>query len=218
MSELTLKFLEMINIFIYFCVLIFSVTLHEVAHGWMADKCGDPTARLHKRLTLNPLAHLDLVGSVIVPLLVFLTNLPMPAWAKPVPVNFYNLRDPKIDMMKVALAGPLSNIGLALFFSIILRLGLVPQLTLLEHLLLCGVIANFLLAIFNLLPIPPLDGSKILLGILPAGLSDRYAYFERFGLFILIFFIAVGALKFVAYLTFDISYFACGERFLNFRF
>lgn len=205
------------NLFIYFVVLIFSVTVHEVAHGWVADKCGDPTARLHKRLTLNPLAHLDPVGSVLIPFLVFLTHIPMPAWAKPVPVNFYNLRNPRADMMKVALAGPMANIGLALISSIILRSGVVPQSTLLEHLLLCGVIANFMLAIFNLLPIPPLDGSKILMGILPPALSNKYAHLERFGFFILIFFIAMGALDFVVRLAYYISYFGVGERFFTFH-
>ncbi|MEK9148830.1 MAG: site-2 protease family protein [Candidatus Desantisbacteria bacterium] len=201
------------NLFIYFAVLIFSVTVHEVAHGWMADKCGDSTARLYKRLTLNPLAHLDLVGSILIPLLLFLTRSPiMLGWAKPVPVNFYNLRNPKADMVKVALAGPGANIGLALISSLILRLGAVPQLTLLEHLLLCGVIVNFILAIFNLLPIPPLDGSKILMGILPSGLSNKYARLERFGFFILILFIAVGALDFVVHLAFYLSYFGVGER------
>jgi Zn-dependent protease len=206
------------SLFIYFVVLIFSVTLHEVSHGWTADKCGDSTARLYKRLTLNPLAHLDLVGSVIIPIFLFLSNSPiMLGWAKPVPVNFYNLRNPKVDMIKVALAGPAANIGLALLSSMILRLGLVPQSTLLEHLLLCVVIVNFILAIFNLLPIPPLDGSKILMGILPSGLSNRYACLERFGFFILIFFVAVGALHFVVRLAFYISYFGVGERLFSFN-
>jgi Zn-dependent protease len=205
------------NIFIFVAVLIiFAVTFHEFAHGWMADRCGDPTAKISGRLTLNPLKHLDPVGSVIIPLLVLITQIPMPAWARPVPVNPYNLRNPKQDIVKVALAGPCTNIGMAIFASLLVRTGLIPAFSLLEHLLLSIVMANFFLALFNLVPIPPLDGSKVLAGLLPFEMYSRYVRLEPFGLIILMLFIATGMAGFVFLGAKYLSYLATGERFLHF--
>lgn len=151
-----------------FIVLIVSVILHEISHGYIAEKLGDPTARLAGRLTFNPLKHVDIFGSVLLPLLLFFGSSPvMIGWAKPVPYNPYNLRDQKHGPLKVALAGPFSNILLAIIFGLLVRFG-VPYLPAqMVWLLAIVVLTNISLAIFNLLPIPPLDGSQILGLILP---------------------------------------------------
>ena len=149
-------------------ILIFSVVVHEVAHGWSAYFLGDPTAKLAGRLTLNPLPHLDPIGSIFLPLLLFITRSPILfGWAKPVPYNPYNLRAGYWGPAIVALAGPAANLFLAICFSIIIRLtmGMMPVafLTLAAGI----VIINLVLALFNLLPVPPLDGSKILFALIP---------------------------------------------------
>jgi len=183
------------NIFISLVALLIAVVLHEYSHGWVAERFGDPTARLAGRLTLNPLAHLDPLGSVILPLIFILTGLPGFGWAKPVPVNFQALRNPKRDMIWVALAGPLTNIILALIASILLRIGIINPSSLLETLLVNIVIINLILAIFNLVPIPPLDGSRIVMGILPASIAYRYSKLEPIGFFIVIFLLYIGFLS-----------------------
>lgn len=162
-------------------VFLFSVVIHEVAHGYIAERLGDPTARLAGRLTLNPLRHLDLFGSILMPLFLFISQSPIIfGWAKPVPYNPAMLvKDFKYGPLKVALAGPVSNFLIALVMGLILRFGY-PFLPEISSLLL-GIIVfiNLLLAVFNLIPIPPLDGSKILTILLP----PRYAlYIEQFGL------------------------------------
>ncbi|HAW49699.1 TPA: site-2 protease family protein [bacterium] len=203
------------NLIIYVFALILSIVIHEIAHGFVADKCGDPTARLSGRLTLNPLNHLDPIGSILIPLFVFITTIPVPGWAKPVPVNPYNLNNPRIDMVKVAFAGPFANIGLAVVSSIILRLPIIPPNTYLEHLFLCFVVANFLLALFNLIPIPPLDGSRIVAGLLPST-SFRPSPLEPFGFIIIILLLYSGAFKFIVNLALYLSCLGVGERFLHF--
>ncbi len=167
-------------------VLIFSVVLHEVAHGYMANYLGDPTARLQGRLTLNPISHLDPMGSVILPILLMFTGSPiLIGYAKPVPYNPYNLKG-RYDEALVAFAGPGTNILLAVIFGLVIRFFgemLEPSL-----LLAFGIIAwiNIMLAIFNLIPFPPLDGSKILSIVLPAPLARGYERFresfERLGI------------------------------------
>ena len=170
-------------------VLLFSVVAHEVSHGYMAQHLGDPTARLAGRLTLNPVSHIDPVGSILVPIVTAL--LPgsfIFGWAKPVPYNPYNLRDQRWGDAKVALAGPLTNIGIAVIFAILLRLGgdfFAGPMAALMHLI---IFINIILAFFNLVPIPPLDGSKVLLNALPLRYRYVFDYLERYALVFILFF------------------------------
>jgi Zn-dependent protease len=178
------------NFLISIVILLFSVVIHEVSHGLMADYLGDPTARYAGRLTLNPIKHLDLLGSIILPLILFFTNSPiLVGWAKPVPINPYNLKDQQFGPAKVALAGPLSNIFVAIFFALIIRfLGIFIASSLLMIFAFI-VQVNLMLAIFNLMPIPPLDGSHILFGFFPALEEKTRMIFSQFGIIVLIFFI-----------------------------
>lgn len=153
-------------------ILIFSVIIHEVSHGYMADFLGDPTARLSGRLTLNPLKHIDPFGSIIFPLITYLLSGFTFGWAKPVPYNPYNLKNRRQGEFLIALAGPVSNLAIALIFGTILRftafdttgaLAMTPYVTIVSYI----VLINITLAIFNLIPLPPLDGSKLLLPLLP---------------------------------------------------
>ena len=179
-------------------VLIFSVVIHEVSHGAVAEKLGDPTARLAGRLTLNPLKHIDPFGSVILPLM--LSLLPggvVFGWAKPVPYDPRNLRHPVRDAALVAAAGPLSNLMLALVFGLLFQFfsaeGTGSAMgELFPSLLAQVVIVNVWLAVFNLVPIPPLDGSKVLFWFLPASANEFRVFLERYGFFILLFFIFFG--------------------------
>ena len=175
-------------------VLLFSVILHEYAHGRVAERLGDPTARLMGRLTFNPLPHIDIVGSVIFPALLFVISngRMLFGWAKPVPVNPYNLRQPKRDMIWISLAGPGSNLALAVATGLAMRalafagLGGAPGWPVAFDLLGYALVINLLLALFNLIPIPPLDGSKVLAGLLPYRLYVEYSKLERYGMFILV--------------------------------
>lgn len=161
-------------------VLVFSVAAHEMSHGYMAQYLGDPTARLAGRLTINPLKHIDPVGSILVPLSLALLGGPVFGWAKPVPYNPYNLRDQKWGDAKVALAGPLSNLGIALVFAALLRLGGTMLTAPVQGIMELIILINLVLTIFNLVPIPPLDGSKVFFNLLP--LRYRYIedYFQRY--------------------------------------
>lgn len=177
-----------LDIIFSIAVLVISVVVHEVAHGAVANYFGDPTARLAGRLSLNPVRHLDLFGSIIVPLLLALTGSGIIfGWAKPVPVNTYNLRGKYSDVL-VSFAGPASNIILAVLFGLIIRFfgGVLPLSFL--SISAAVVLVNIVLAVFNLIPIPPLDGSKILFSFLPSG-SQFSDFLERYSIFILIFFI-----------------------------
>jgi Zn-dependent protease len=166
-------------------VLIFSVIIHEVAHGLMADQLGDPTARYAGRLTLNPLPHLDPIGSVLLPLISFYAGGFIFGWAKPVPYNPYNLRNPRRDSLLVALAGPLSNIVLAGLFLLLFHLAPVTMMDF-KNILAYPIRVNLVLALFNLIPIPPLDGSKIFLSWLPI---ERQIYLEQYGFILVILFL-----------------------------
>lgn len=169
-------------------VIIFSAIIHEYAHGWMANQLGDPTAKLAGRLTLNPLAHIDLFGSVILPIVLIPTGL-LFAYAKPVPYNPYNLRDQRWGPVKVAFAGPISNFALALVFGVVLQLMAGSPMA---EFLFIIVFANVLLGVFNLVPIPPLDGSKLLFALLPQSAYQLRAVLERYGFVILLLFIFWG--------------------------
>ena len=187
--------LEYMEIIFLIAILIFSIVIHEVSHGAVAYQLGDPTAKYAGRLTLNPLKHLDPVGSVLVPLvLVIMSQISgggiIFGWAKPVPVNPYNFRDQKYGSLKVALAGPGSNLAVALFFGLILRfLPVSAGLSGLSLMFSYIVYINILLAVFNLLPIPPLDGSHVLFTFLPHSARNIRMFLSQFGFIILLFII-----------------------------
>jgi Zn-dependent protease len=164
-----------------------SVIIHEVSHGYMAKFLGDHTAEYEGRLTLNPISHIDPLGSVIVPIVTALAGFPF-GWAKPVPFNPYNLKNQRWGELLVAAAGPLSNIGIAIVFGLIVRFGYgsIPDSFIIPALQV--VIVNLSLAIFNLIPIPPLDGSKIVFGLLPFRFSQIRWQLERYSM-ILVFII-----------------------------
>ena len=181
-------------------VLLFSVVIHELAHGSVAYSLGDPTAKYQGRLTLNPIKHLDPFGSVILPLLLLIVTGgqgPIFGWAKPVPVNPHNFRDQKWGSLKVALAGPLSNLSLALLFGLLIRFiplsffNLMPGTLLIFSFI---VQINIILALFNLLPIPPLDVHWILFSFLPESFYNVKSFLQQYGVFILILLIFFGGL------------------------
>lgn len=171
----------------FFLVLIPSAILHEYMHGYVADRLGDPTAKYAGRLTLDPRVHIDLFGSILLPLALFFTTGLMFAYAKPVPYNPYNLRNQKWGPVMVAFAGPLSNLLLALIFGLFIQF--VPFSEGMNFFLSIIVYVNVVLAVFNLVPIPPLDGSKLLLALLPDSLQNVEQALERFGFVFLILFI-----------------------------
>ncbi|MBI4812489.1 site-2 protease family protein [Candidatus Falkowbacteria bacterium] len=174
-------------------IILFSAIIHEYMHGWAADRLGDPTAKDAGRLTLNPLAHIDLWGSILMPALIYFGTggALIFGYAKPVPFNPYNLRDQKYGAAKVAVAGPLANLITALFFGLILRLG-VGGGGILPSLLAVIVQINLMLMVFNLVPIPPLDGSKVVMPFLPANWQMKYLELERYGMILVLLFVMFG--------------------------
>ncbi len=174
-------------------VLLFSVIIHEVAHGYVALLNGDPTARMLGRITLNPVPHIDPIGTILLPLLLLITHSPILfGWARPVPVNPRKYRNYRWGELTVSAAGALSNLALAVFFAFLLRLaGANLGLAQLAYF---GVKINVILAIFNLIPIPPLDGSHILAIVLPRELARLYAYLEPVGLVLILILLAAGVL------------------------
>ena len=171
-------------------ILIFSVVIHEVSHGYAAYFQGDNTAKYQGRLTLNPLKHLEWFGSFILPVMSYFLGGFIIGWAKPVPFNPYNLRNQRWGEAIVAIAGPLANISIALVFGLALRFGFLTQFgTAFVYIASTIVFINLILATFNLIPIPPLDGSRILFSILPYSMQDVRNFLERHSIFVLIFFI-----------------------------
>lgn len=196
MPELTL----IQKIAVWALPLLFAITVHEVAHGWMARRLGDPTAEMMGRLTLNPIRHIDPVGTILVPGILLMLGGFIFGWAKPVPVNWRNLRDPRRDMIWVSVAGPASNLVMALLWGLVMKTGLMlvdttPMLGMpLLYMGSAGVLINLILMVLNLLPIPPLDGSRIVTGLLPPDLAMQYNRLESVGFIILLGLLATGVL------------------------
>ena len=181
---------------LYFGILVLSLSFHEAAHAWTANRLGDPTARHLGRITINPLAHIDWIGTVLFPILAYLSNLPLIGWAKPVPVNVHNLRAPRRDFGIVAAAGPLSNLLLAVagaaVFALLFKVGdSSPGARLLE----LGVSLNITLAVFNMIPIPPLDGGNVLGGVLPEQFARALDQLRPYGFLLLYALMFVGVLR-----------------------
>ncbi|MCA9405696.1 MAG: site-2 protease family protein [Candidatus Omnitrophica bacterium] len=177
--------------------LFVAIVFHEYAHGWVAYKLGDPTAKDAGRLSLNPIKHIDPIGTIFLPGILLILrfmglNSFMFGWAKPVPVNFGRLRRPKQDMILVAMAGPAINIALALVFSVLAK---IPFLSVLHHFLGVCVFINIVLAVFNMIPVPPLDGSRLVFGLLPDRLAVPYARLEPFGILIVVLLINTEAVQ-----------------------
>ncbi|MEA3369692.1 MAG: site-2 protease family protein [Candidatus Ratteibacteria bacterium] len=172
-----------------------AITVHEASHGWLADKLGDKTARAMGRVTMNPLAHIDPIGTVVLPLLLILTRSPFIfGWAKPVPVNPYNLRNPRKDMLWIGLAGPTANIITAVVFALILRSGMIVAGSISQIFVVQVILINLVLAVFNLIPIPPLDGYQILSGLLPREAAISYSRIQPYGMWILIALLVLGVI------------------------
>ncbi len=190
------------RIVVWILPVVFAITVHEVAHGWVAKLYGDKTADQQGRLTLNPIKHIDFVGTLILPGLLLITFSGFIfGWAKPVPVDPRNFKNPKKAMMMVALAGPLSNLLMAIGWALLARLGVaigIEYITMpLIYTGIAGITINLVLALINLLPIPPLDGSRIVSGLLPDYWAWRFNQLERFGFLILILLLATNALSLI---------------------
>ncbi len=212
--------MDIISIVISLFVLLFAITVHEASHGWTANKMGDPTAAGMGRVTLNPLAHIDPVGTVILPIILVLLHFPAFGWAKPVPVNPFNLKNPRRDNLWISAAGPISNMlvgGASLFAIIIIKLinpqvkyflanflrgqgGLPSGFHPLEGLTLIlfyAVLINTYLAVFNLIPVPPLDGSGVLMGLLSYEAAQKYERIRPYGFIIVLILIYMGFLSII---------------------
>ncbi len=217
-----LRNIDIGTIAIQFVVLLFSLSIHEASHAWMADRLGDYTARYLGRVTLNPIPHIDPIGTILFPLLQFFVNFPLIGWAKPVPINSIHLRNPRRDQISISLAGPASNLlagGIAFALLVILKISwpdargiietmtasfghipgsgsvLAPVLGILYY----AMIINLLLALFNVIPIPPLDGHWILYGLLPENAAAAVERMSSYGFVILYLLMIVGGLRFILF-------------------
>ncbi len=176
-------------------ILLFSVIIHEVSHGLVAEKLGDPTARRQGRITLNPIPHIDLVGSIILPAMAILLHFPLLGWAKPVPIDIRQFRDPMRDFAITALAGPVSNLAQVMVYTVIFHVSMSLGWAFVAFIGWWGIYINLLLAIFNLLPIPPLDGSRLIAAAMPRDMGWQFLSIGRYGFMILMFLIFTGVLR-----------------------
>ena len=188
------------TLFIWVIPVLFAITLHEAAHGWVASLFGDHTARMMGRVTLNPIKHIDPIGTILVPVVLLL----MPGglifgWAKPVPINFNALRSPKQDMIWVALAGPAANILMTLCWLLIITFATNLNMPALAQMAAAGIFINLILAVFNLLPIPPLDGSRVVSALLPRPLAYKYNQLEQYGLYIILALMFLGGFEMIVW-------------------
>lgn len=189
------------TILIYAIPILFAITVHEVAHGWVANKLGDPTARMMGRLTLNPIKHIDMVGTILVPMVMIYFAGFIFGWARPVPVTWQNLKRPRRDMALVALAGPMANLLMVFVWALLARLGVSlvesygwgPAIALVTMANI-GIFVNLILMVLNLIPIPPLDGSRVVSSLLPPKMAYWYGRYEWAGLAILVVLLLMGLL------------------------
>lgn len=184
--------MNLLGFFILFGFLMIAMSVHEFSHGWVAYKLGDTTAKSAGRLTLNPLAHIDPIGTVLLPIFLFIATRGQFVFgaAKPVPINYMALRNPKKDIIWIGLAGPSANFLFAVLLSLIIKV--IYPLSLLSLILKQLAFINIILGVFNLIPIPPLDGSRIVMGLLPNNLARSYSSLEPFGFMIILLLIAFG--------------------------
>jgi Zn-dependent protease len=185
-------------------VILFAITVHEASHGWAALKMGDPTAYHLGRITLNPIPHIDPIGTVLLPAMLIIMGAPPFGWAKPVPVNPLNLRDPRRDNLIISIAGPAANFAVAFVAFIILKIvlnlnpslyyggGMAKVLSPIIQILFMTILLNVILAVFNLIPIPPLDGSGVVMGLISEEAAQKYEQIRPYGFFILILLIMTG--------------------------
>jgi Zn-dependent protease len=182
------------NLIFSLLILIFSLSIHEAAHAWSASQLGDDTAKRLGRVTLNPIAHTDPIGTLLLPLIAMVSGAPLIGWAKPTPVNTRNLRQPRRDHILVTAAGPISNLLIAFAAAAAIRAGAMAGGNWLDLLLYHALTLNVLLAVFNLLPIPPLDGGQILMALLPPQIAMKLGFLYQYGFLILMGLLVAGIL------------------------